>query len=285
MKKVLDNACLSNIRVLSLRLGKSYTLEHSCNTLVYVSQGMIRVGSKETTIKLELLERQMLFLHGAKSRVLSPQFDATVIIFNWCSFDEVYRKLPSQSTLLHSTISVSVVNNEYVLEVDPSLDVFLKSVEQVFALGLSTAEMYQIKCWELFILLRSSMDHKMFIKLFSAVYDAKHDFFKHQVESFVDVAKTLPDLIKMMGMSRAHFHRVFRDAFGTTPYQWLLSRKAEKVRDYLYASSDPLKVIAQDLGFGSHSNLNAFCLKFFGKTAKKLKNENNNNHYESQVVG
>ncbi len=71
----------------------------------------------------------------------------------------------------------------------------------------------------------------------------------------IETAETLPsldDLAEAAGMSRFHFHRVFKDATGVTPKAFAAARRAERMRDAL-AESDSVTEAIYDAGFNSSS--------------------------------
>jgi AraC-like DNA-binding protein len=56
-------------------------------------------------------------------------------------------------------------------------------------------------------------------------------------------------------MSRHHFIRVFGDAFGVPPHQYLLRVRVEAAKRLLLRSREPIEVVAAGVGFRSASNL------------------------------
>jgi AraC-like DNA-binding protein len=52
-------------------------------------------------------------------------------------------------------------------------------------------------------------------------------------------------------LSRAHFIRSFRDAFGETPHRYLQRRRIERAMAMLRNTSKPVTEIAMDVGFAS----------------------------------
>lgn len=253
-----------------MKTNEELLLELHHHGLVYICRGSLRVRHEESLNSICITQREMIFLPKPSARTLIAQSDTTIILFKWPEFETLKCHPPLQDSVVAPSITLRKDGDEQVLYVDDSLDLFFSGLEQIFVLGLDDRAMHQVKCQELFLVLKSSMNPSDFIQLFCSACVAKHDHFKRRIQTHALEAKTLAELIERMGMSRAHFHRVFREAFGVSPYKWMLAQKAEEVREHILQSQDPLKVIAQDLGFGSHSNLNAFCIKFFGMTAKNL---------------
>jgi AraC family transcriptional regulator len=59
------------------------------------------------------------------------------------------------------------------------------------------------------------------------------------------------------GVSLAHFSRIFRDATGVSPHQYVLAARLDLARKLLTQSTRPISRIAQDCGFSSQSHLTA----------------------------
>jgi AraC-like DNA-binding protein len=62
---------------------------------------------------------------------------------------------------------------------------------------------------------------------------------------------TVPELATISGLSRAAFARVFRDALGQAPLQYLTEWRMTLARDYLRAGELSLANIAAKVGYGS----------------------------------
>jgi AraC family transcriptional regulator len=59
------------------------------------------------------------------------------------------------------------------------------------------------------------------------------------------------------GVSLAHFSRIFRDATGVSPHQYVLAARLDLARKLLTQSTRPISRIAEDCGFSSQSHLTA----------------------------
>jgi AraC family transcriptional regulator len=77
---------------------------------------------------------------------------------------------------------------------------------------------------------------------------------------------SLQALAKESGYSRVHFVRMFKAATGSSPHNYLLNLKLERVRELLKNPSMSLIDIALDCGFSSHSHMSRLFRKFVGVT-------------------
>lgn len=72
-------------------------------------------------------------------------------------------------------------------------------------------------------------------------------------------------LAKVSGVSQAHFARSFRDAFGTPPHRYLLTRRIERAKALLRDTDLPITDVAFETGWSS--------LGAFGRTFKDVTGE------------
>ncbi len=70
---------------------------------------------------------------------------------------------------------------------------------------------------------------------------------------------TVADLARAAGLSRAHFSREFRHAFGETPHQYLLTRRLERAAALLRNTDRPVTEICFTVGL---SSLGSFTTSF-----------------------
>ena len=70
---------------------------------------------------------------------------------------------------------------------------------------------------------------------------------------------TVAQLARSAGVSRYHFLRLFRDAFGATPHQYLMRVRLERARKLLAADAASVTDVCMEVGF---SSLGSFSLLF-----------------------
>ncbi len=68
-------------------------------------------------------------------------------------------------------------------------------------------------------------------------------------------------LLKMAGMSKSQYMKVFRQYIGTTPYNYMLSLRMTKAKELLEVTDEPIESIAMMVGFPDAS---AFSTRFTG---------------------
>jgi AraC-like DNA-binding protein len=71
-------------------------------------------------------------------------------------------------------------------------------------------------------------------------------------------------LASVAGLSRAHFSREFRRAFGKAPHQYLLALRLERAAELLRMTERPVKEICSSVGWRSVGSFTATFSKKFG---------------------
>jgi AraC-like DNA-binding protein len=74
------------------------------------------------------------------------------------------------------------------------------------------------------------------------------------------------DMARMAGLSRAHFSREFRRAFGTSPHAYLLTRRLERAAALLRSTDRSVAEICMDVGLRSVGSFTTSFGRTFGKT-------------------
>jgi AraC family transcriptional regulator len=82
---------------------------------------------------------------------------------------------------------------------------------------------------------------------------------------------SLGDVAEAACMSRYHFLRSFRDVMGVTPFRFICAQRVEKAKDLLRHSSDPVVVVAERVGFESHTSFHAAFRRHTGETPQQYR--------------
>lgn len=94
----------------------------------------------------------------------------------------------------------------------------------------------------------------------SQVLDYMHDHLEQDIK--------LADLAALLNMSQFHFSHLFKQAIGTSPYQYLLQQRIERAKQLLKDSDRSIMDIAFLCGFNSHSHLSKQFRQLTGATPK-----------------
>jgi AraC-like DNA-binding protein len=77
---------------------------------------------------------------------------------------------------------------------------------------------------------------------------------------------TVADMARAAGLSRAHFSREFKRAFGESPHQYLLTRRLERAAALLRTTDWPVADICFAVGAGSLGSFTTSFSRIFGQS-------------------
>ncbi|MFI6446617.1 helix-turn-helix transcriptional regulator [Kitasatospora sp. NPDC050543] len=79
-------------------------------------------------------------------------------------------------------------------------------------------------------------------------------------------ALTVAELAAAAGLSRAHFSREFRRAFGESPHVYLLTRRLERAATLLRMTDRPIATVCFDVGLNSLGSFTTSFTRMYGLT-------------------
>jgi AraC-like DNA-binding protein len=74
------------------------------------------------------------------------------------------------------------------------------------------------------------------------------------------------DMARAAGLSRAHFSREFKQAFGVSPHAYLLTRRLERAASLLRVTDRSVTEICLDVGLQSLGSFTTSFKRMFGRT-------------------
>jgi AraC-like DNA-binding protein len=75
---------------------------------------------------------------------------------------------------------------------------------------------------------------------------------------------SVDDLAQAAGLSRAHFSREFKEAFGTSPHAYLLTRRLERAAALLRVTDRSVAEVCMDVGLQSVGSFTTSFKRMFG---------------------
>jgi AraC family transcriptional regulator len=99
---------------------------------------------------------------------------------------------------------------------------------------------------------------------------------QHKVRAYIEEHLTevikLSELCAVANLSEVHFHRVFKETFGMTPYAYILKRRIEFACDMLKTTSFPSYRIATECGFYDISHFSKYFRRIIGQSPAEWRN-------------
>ena len=84
------------------------------------------------------------------------------------------------------------------------------------------------------------------------------------IDESYDLPLSLVEISKQACLSPYHFLRLFRDAFDTTPHQYLIQKRIEKAKELLRVRSLSVTEICFEVGFQSLGSFSSLFRKYVG---------------------
>jgi AraC-like DNA-binding protein len=158
-----------------------------------------------------------------------------------------------------------------------NLDVFLKVKALIDAASREMTERlkgYQIMVVSYFL---------QFLALFSRAYDEKNQhpssYGANVIKLFEYVKEhyraplSMEQLIKISGMSESHIHRIFKNHFGCSPFQYISQLRLSAAKDDLLLTSKSITEIALDMGFNDSNYFTRSFRKYLGLSPRDYRNK------------
>jgi AraC-like DNA-binding protein len=84
------------------------------------------------------------------------------------------------------------------------------------------------------------------------------------IDECYDLPLNLVEISKQACLSQYHFLRLFREAFDTTPHQYLIQKRIEKAKELLRVRSLSVTEVCFEVGFQSLGSFSSLFRKFVG---------------------
>ena len=95
------------------------------------------------------------------------------------------------------------------------------------------------------------------------------------LHSFFDLNVSLDELARVSCLSKFHFLRLFKEAFGQTPYQYLKAIRIGRAKRLLTQTSLPVYQIAMEVGFENANSLSRAMVQATGQAPLLIRNASN----------
>ena len=95
------------------------------------------------------------------------------------------------------------------------------------------------------------------------------------IEENIDQKLSLEKLAAIVHLSQFHFVRVFKEAFGITPHQYIIQRRLERAKILLDVTRLSIQEVAIETGYANQSHFTTQFRKYVGITPVAYRNSLN----------
>jgi AraC-like DNA-binding protein len=127
------------------------------------------------------------------------------------------------------------------------------------------------KIHEMLALMRWEYNPKELAAFFAPAFSTDAAFSTFVLRNYQSY-HTLGELAEAMNYTVSGLEKRFKRVFGTSPYRWMLKRKAENVYHELYAGDKPFGQLSFDYGFNSVPHFISFVKANLGATPSEIRN-------------
>lgn len=162
-----------------------------------------------------------------------------------------------------------------VLPIRQPLDVFFSLLAIYLKSGANCAHLHAIKQIEMLLCLRYFYTKEELASLFYPMLYKKYDF-RHLILENYEQVKSIKELVELSHMSKSVFFENFKQEFGMSAKQWILSKTIQKIE---YAALEPDMTVSKLMlafDFDSLSSFQRFCKQHTGCSPTELIHRNTN---------
>jgi len=102
---------------------------------------------------------------------------------------------------------------------------------------------------------------------------------RHYIDGNYSRDLTIDQLAAMARLSPFHFIRVFREAFGQTPHQYVRDRRLTRAKELLITTPQPITEICDQIGFQSLGSFSSLFRRLTGETPAEFRAKRRKNVY------
>lgn len=157
------------------------------------------------------------------------------------------------------------------LEIKPILNSYLSLLLETYTDGLRCIHFLDMKSKELFFILRGYYPKEDMAVFFRPLITADAQFAEFILSNYRKV-KSVNDFAALCSCSLSSFDKKFRRAFGISAYQWMMSRRNERIFHEINSTKKSFIQISNEQGFLSNSQFSDYCKKHLGGSPRQLRN-------------
>lgn len=269
VRSVPNSEC--EFQYIELRNGFLFTEDGKEKTyqLLFLLKGGIKVTYGENTAK-EIGAKEFFLLSKDNRCSVRACADSIVLVMHFKKVNHTWNSKKIGNLL--DAYPHSAETDFPSLKIKPLLQAFLDLLTVYIKERNIEKSFFTWKDEELLSLLYAIYAPKELSRLFFPVLRSDADFKSFVMANYLK-AESAAGLAELAGCSLVTLNRKFKKYFNDSAYQWMMRNRIIKIRERLKNSDIPLGEIAKEFGFHSSTELNRFCLRQLGMSARKMRME------------
>lgn len=242
------------------------------NEIIFVLEGCLECSFNESFLNT-IPAGHILFFPVGTHVSYSVLHDTLLIIFRPNRYNHICDNYRLESLYVKDcNITVRDYKPDFVkLKINPCLWQFVAGLVQCLNDGLKCQSFFELKITELLFYLQAYYGKEQLYHFFFPILNPDA-IFSEKVRLFCQHDScTVKELAMHMNLSTRQFSRKFKQAFSTTPYQWIKEKKIKRIWRELTTTDKPIKQIAFDFEFSSLSHFTKFCKDELGNTPSRIR--------------
>lgn len=227
--------------------------------IIAVLKGAIGYNN-ETGGGLVIKEKQVVFIPPGIVFPISAEEDSHIILFRptkQLAYIREYTGREEKSTWMP-------------LDMKGQLPLYMECLSACLREGFRGKHFCTIKTDELFLFLKGYYSERELSHFFGP-HPTSNTSFAYFIYNNYNKVRTVKELAVKANLSLSGFDKEFRKVFQTAPYRWMKQKRTESIYYEICHSIKPLKIISEEYGFSSTSQMNDYCKKEFGLPPGKIR--------------
>lgn len=149
---------------------------------------------------------------------------------------------------------------------------YIEGIKYLFANKEAiTDDILILKLKEIILLLLQSESSPQVTQIMRSLFSERTFSFKEIIEAHLFLPVSIENLAGLTNTSLSTFKREFKKIYQTTPANYILERRIEKVAELLKVSDDSISAIGYDCGFATPAHLTRVFKTKYGKTPSQYR--------------
>jgi len=246
--------------------GRSWEIQLLQSEMILIIKGSLSFSFDQFFDRIVSKGEMVLFAAGSKVKVRT-RTGASGVILRFKEIEKLCEGLPMENLQIENSEFVYDLNT---LKINLWIKNFLESFRENYENGLDCQQYSKMKINELFFMLKSYYPKKELAAFLYPLLSNNNRFMNFVLQNYQGVKKA-SEFAEKYGCSTSSFEKKFRHTFGITPYQWMKEKRMKQIYQELNSTSKPLRQIAKEQNFLSHSQFTDYCKKHFGHPPGKIR--------------